>query len=135
MSYRILRVHTERKSKSGLYRFRKLFISCCICAINIYLHTWHRQSMNFAFDLACFKVYTILILIIKSAYYYYAPLTAAATANPKPVLPEVGSTIVQPGFSLPLISASSTILKPMRSFTEPPGLKNSTLATTNRDNY
>ena len=52
---------------------------------------------------------------------------AAAIASPTPVLPLVPSTIVPPGFSCPLRSAASMIGSPMRSFTEPPGLKNSAL--------
>ena len=47
-----------------------------------------------------------------------------------PVLPLVGSTIVPPGFSAPLASAASTMRTAMRSFTEPPGLRYSTLAST-----
>ena len=46
------------------------------------------------------------------------------------MLPQVGSTIVPPGFSSPLSSAASIIRTAMRSFTEPPGLKYSTLART-----
>ena len=46
-----------------------------------------------------------------------------------PVFPEVGSIMVSPGFKTPSFSASSTILTPMRSFTEPPALKYSHLAT------
>ena len=38
-----------------------------------------------------------------------------------PVLPDVASTIVAPGFSSPRRSASSTIASARRSFTEPPG--------------
>ena len=45
-----------------------------------------------------------------------------------PVLPEVASTIVWPGLSRPLRSASSTMASARRSLTEPPGLKASTLA-------
>ena len=45
-----------------------------------------------------------------------------------PVLPEVGSTRVErPGAISPSRSAASTIARPMRSFTEPSGLKNSSL--------
>ncbi len=51
-------------------------------------------------------------------------------ASPMPVLPEVGSTIVPPGFSSPDASAASIIRTAMRSFTDPPGLKYSTLART-----
>jgi len=51
-------------------------------------------------------------------------------ARPTPVLPLVASTMVPPGFNCPLRSASSMIEMPMRSLTEPPGLKNSTLANT-----
>src|SRR5215211_3638882 len=54
----------------------------------------------------------------------------AAIARPVPVLPEVGSMIVPPGFSRPSASAASTIRIATRSLIEPPGLKYSTLATT-----
>jgi hypothetical protein len=54
-------------------------------------------------------------------------LSAAAMASPTPVLPLVPSTIVPPGFNRPSRSACSMIGKPMRSFTEPPGLKKSAL--------
>ena len=46
------------------------------------------------------------------------------------MLPEVGSTIVPPGLSSPEASAASIIRTAIRSFTEPPGLKYSTLAST-----
>ena len=46
------------------------------------------------------------------------------------MLPEVGSTMVPPGFSSPEASAASTICRAMRSFTDPPGLRYSTLAST-----
>src|SRR5436309_15453265 len=49
-------------------------------------------------------------------------------ARPTPVLPEVGSTIVPPGFSFPSRSACSIIARPIRSFSEPPGLRYSSLA-------
>src|SRR6266404_289075 len=49
-------------------------------------------------------------------------------ARPTPVLPEVGSTIVPPGFSFPSRSAASIIGRPMRSFTEPPGFRYSSFA-------
>ena len=52
-----------------------------------------------------------------------------------PVFPDVGSMIVSPGFSNPLFSASSTILRPIRSFTLPPALKNSHFATKKKNNY
>ena len=51
-------------------------------------------------------------------------------ASPTPVLPEVGSTIVPPGWSSPEASAASIIRSAIRSFTEPPGLRYSTLAST-----
>ncbi|MCU1422179.1 MAG: hypothetical protein JWN36_1830 [Microbacteriaceae bacterium] len=44
-----------------------------------------------------------------------------------PVLPEVGSTMVPPGFSSPSRSAASMMRVAMRSFEEPPGLRYSTL--------
>src|SRR5881296_1377683 len=58
------------------------------------------------------------------------PFTAAARASPTPVLPDVASTIRPPGLRRPSRSAASIIAKPIRSFTEPPGLKNSALAYT-----
>ena len=54
----------------------------------------------------------------------------ATIASPTPVLPEVGSTIVPPGWSSPEASAASIIRVAIRSFTEPPGLRYSTLAST-----
>src|SRR6266508_4856357 len=51
-------------------------------------------------------------------------------ASPAPVLPLVGSTIVPPGASCPAASARSTMASPIRSFTDPPGLRYSTLART-----
>ena len=56
------------------------------------------------------------------------PFIADTRARPTPVLPLVGSMIVAPGFSLPSFSAASIIANPIRSFTLPPGLKNSTFA-------
>ena len=48
-----------------------------------------------------------------------------------PVFPLVGSTITErPGSSSPSRSAASIMATPIRSLTEPPGLKNSSLATT-----
>ena len=47
-----------------------------------------------------------------------------------PVLPEVGSTIVPPGSSAPLRSASSIMASAMRSLIEPPGLARSDLIHT-----
>ena len=47
----------------------------------------------------------------------------------KPVFPEVGSMTVSPGFNIPSFSASSIILTPIRSFTDPPALKYSHLPT------
>ena len=51
-------------------------------------------------------------------------------ASPTPVLPLVGSTIVPPGRSSPDCSAASIIRSAIRSFTDPPGLRYSTLAST-----
>jgi hypothetical protein len=56
------------------------------------------------------------------------PLSAAAIARPTPVFPDVGSTIVPPGFSFPSRSAASIIARPIRSFTEPPGFRYSSFA-------
>src|SRR3954451_8616859 len=57
------------------------------------------------------------------------PRCAATIARPTPVLPDVGSTIVPPGRSSPSRSAASIIAIAGRSFTEPPGLNSSSLAT------
>ena len=46
------------------------------------------------------------------------------------MLPLVPSTMVPPGFSSPARSAASMIGMPMRSLTDPPGLKNSALPYT-----
>src|SRR6266566_2541020 len=54
----------------------------------------------------------------------------ATIASPTPVLPDVGSMIVPPGRSAPEASAASTIRSAILSFTEPPGLMYSTLAST-----
>src|SRR5712692_5611332 len=51
-------------------------------------------------------------------------------ASPMPVLPLVGSTSVPPGLSTPRRSASSTMATAMRSLTLPPGLSDSTFAST-----
>src|SRR6266511_2856511 len=53
---------------------------------------------------------------------------AAAMASPWPVFPDVGFTMVPPGFSTPARSAASIIRTPMRSFTLPPGFSISSLA-------
>ena len=74
---------------------------------------------NFSFD--CLSVETQISLY---------PFTIAANARPIPVLPDVPSTIVPPFTNLPSFSASSTIFSAIRSLTELPGLKNSTLANT-----
>src|SRR5450759_997155 len=47
-----------------------------------------------------------------------------------PVLPEVGSMMVEPGLSLPLVSASSIMESAMRSLIDPPGLARSDLIHT-----
>src|SRR5436305_4453383 len=49
-------------------------------------------------------------------------------ARPMPVLPDDGSSSVWPGFSVPSASASSIMLRAMRSFTDPPGFWPSSLA-------
>ncbi len=54
----------------------------------------------------------------------------ATIASPTPVLPDVGSTIVPPGWSSPEASAASIIRVAMRSFTDPPGLRYSIFAST-----
>ena len=57
------------------------------------------------------------------------PFIAATLAKPIPVFPLVGSIMTEPGFNFPLFSASSIILRAIRSFTEPAGFKYSSFAT------
>ena len=76
--------------------------------------------MIFTFSLLIFSGIVMITLY---------PLTAPANASPIPVFPEVGSIMVSPSFKLPSASADSIILLAMRSFTEPPALKYSHLAT------
>src|SRR3954452_17202729 len=56
------------------------------------------------------------------------PLSLAAIAKEIPVLPDVGSRIVQPGRSVPSFSATSTIFSAARSLMEPVGFWSSSLA-------
>ena len=55
------------------------------------------------------------------------PLTAHTIASAMPVLPEVASTTVWPGFSVPRLSASSMMAMASRSLTEDSGLNASHL--------
>jgi hypothetical protein len=57
------------------------------------------------------------------------PLIIATKANPIPVFPDVPSTIVPPGFSLP--SASASAIYRHSVFYRITGIKVSTLASTN----
>ncbi|CNI00798.1 Uncharacterised protein [Mycobacterium tuberculosis] len=58
------------------------------------------------------------------------PRAAATNASAMPVLPLVGSRMMVSGLIRPAFSAASIIATPMRSFTLPAGLKDSSLATT-----
>ena len=49
-------------------------------------------------------------------------------AREMPVLPEVGSSSVEPGLSSPSFSARATMKNAARSLTEPVGLRSSSLA-------
>ena len=55
------------------------------------------------------------------------PFAAAMDARPIPVLPEVGSIITEPGFSLPVCSACAIMAFPTRSFTLLAGFRYSSL--------
>lgn len=57
--------------------------------------------------------------------------TCSNTCSGLPVFPEVGSIIVSPGLRSPARSASSTMRRLILSFTLPPALKYSHLATIN----
>ena len=61
------------------------------------------------------------------------PFATPTIDNPIPVFPEVGSMMVSPGFSNPSCSAFSIILRAIRSFTLPPGLKNSSFTNTSAE--
>ncbi len=56
------------------------------------------------------------------------PIRTPTSASAMPVLPAVGSMIVPPFFRTPSRSARAIIPTPMRSLTDPPGLRNSSLA-------
>ena len=56
------------------------------------------------------------------------PLAVATQPIPIPVFPDVGSIIVEPGFNIPLSSASSIMASATLSLTEPAGLKYSSFA-------
>ena len=56
------------------------------------------------------------------------PLSLAIIASEMPVLPDVGSRIVQPGVSRPSASAAATIASAARSLMEPVGLRSSSFA-------
>jgi len=58
------------------------------------------------------------------------PRAAATAAKPIPVLPLVGSIITESFVKTPCFMASSIIASATRSFTLPPGLKYSNLAST-----
>ena len=77
-----------------------------------------------AFKTTSFSILIFSGIVIIKLY----PLTADARARPIPVFPEVGSIRVSPGLMRPSFSASSTILKPIRSFRDPPAFKNSHFA-------
>src|SRR6185295_3747072 len=70
--------------------------------------------------------FSMLILsgIVKTHLY---PLTAAHIATPRPVLPEVFSTMVPPGRTFPDFSASLRMCRAIRSLMEPVGFMNSHL--------
>ena len=66
---------------------------------------------------------TLMVSGITSITLY--PSAAPTIAKPIPVLPLVGSIIVDPALISPRFLASSSIASAARSFTEPDGLKNS----------
>ena len=60
-------------------------------------------------------------------YHIYAPTPIRSLHSP--VFPEVGSIRTSPGLMSPRASASSIILRPILSLTDPPALKNSHFTT------
>ena len=71
------------------------------------------------------------VCLFQENHHSISPHTLLGSLHPLPVFPDVGSMIVSPGFKIPAFSASSTILRLMRSFTLPPALKYSHFATGN----
>ena len=82
-------------------------------------------SAPYAFRI--FLLSTLIVSGIVSITLY--PLIAAREARPIPVLPDVGSMITAPGFRTPLSSASSIILRAIRSLALPAGLKYSSFTS------
>lgn len=77
-----------------------------------------RSTSTFSFD-----IFSGSVMIMRY------PRTAAVNAIPIPVFPLVGSISVSPGLMRPLFSASRIMRLPIRSFTLPPALKYSHLAS------
>ena len=78
------------------------------------------------------KIDLLLGLVVRGRRSPFYPRSFATSASAMPVLPAVPSTIVPPGRSMPRDSASSTMPRAARSFTEPPGLRNSAFPNTRR---
>ena len=79
---------------------------------------------------ACINLRRSILIVSGITILTGYPNAAPTIANPMPVLPLVGSIIVCPGFRRPSASACWIMLKAIRSFTLPPGLKNSSLTKT-----
>ena len=73
------------------------------------------------------SIFSGAILSLMTKMHLY-PRCAATIARPTPVLPLVGSMIVEPGFKRPSRSAASIIVSAGRSLELPPGLVVSNLA-------
>lgn len=76
----------------------------------------------------CTKSKIYLNDLFPSLYSYNTAVSSFAQTD-VPVFPEVGSMMVSPGLRTPALSASSTMRRAILSFTLPPALKNSHLAT------
>src|SRR5882672_1179408 len=118
--YKCVFTTTDKQSKEKVDLLKALGAEVIVCstAVGQTITSAPSAFRRSTFSLDCLSV------VVKTHLY---PRTAATSASPMPVLPEVPSIIVPPGLSRPFFSASSIMVMPMRSFTEPPGLVNSAL--------
>src|SRR5690606_12857573 len=120
----IILIHVPRVWNFGRQTFRNRIIRTWINWFHIGWTNHHfstNGTQNVHFSLDCLSDITKIHLY---------PFTMAANAKPIPVLPDVPSMIVPPGCKRPSASASSIILRAIRSLVELPGLKVSYLANT-----
>ena len=86
------------------------------------------SSIVAPYALRIFLLSTLIVSGIVRITLY--PFAVPTDASPIPVLPDVASIMVEPGFNLPSFSAASIIASAILSFTEPAGLKYSSFTKT-----